>query len=677
MDFSFIYKLLDIYSLPVILLLPVALAFLLLILSKIPFLGGMLRDFVSTAGNLLLAFFIFFSKGNLKEVVFEFHKLNPFSLNFASNNLSWLFAVIISVGGFLIILASLKNVRDRGYATSFHFFINLSIFGMLLAVYTSDLIGFFIGIEIMTWASFLIINLSRDRAKSSSIYYVLFNVLSAYLILMAILLIYSESKSMLFSEIQRDFALHRLSGFTHYASLILFSLGIITKIGVMPLHIWLPNAYNDAPDSYTPFLSALISKVGVYAFIVFISMFYGQDILKLMLGKVLGSSTIGYIIAWLGVITSIVATFKAIVQEDIKKLLAYSSIAQLGYVITALGVGTNTAIAGAIYHTVNHAIMNALLFITIAGIIHRTGKSKFHQLGRLIYKMPLSFMAVLMGIIGLAGMPPLSGFASKWMIYTSLVETKWIILLMGTIVASTGAFIYCYKLIYGIFLGQPTSVKPDSVKEIHFVYWIPMLILMGLLVLFGMFPGLLLNPINDILGLMRLPLIDVQSSQVLSTGIGGFNGFTVMMTFGTAFVIVFLLFSLFSLKTKKHNTHRLDIAYAGETPTEDTPLHYGYGMGKELHRIPWVGRILKRSATRFFAVVGQHIESASEFIRGIYTGDGQKAIISAIILTSILSITFVRIPSQIVNIVKWVIVALLLTILVILFLIKRIKRKDR
>lgn len=675
MDFSFIYKLLDVYSLPVILLIPLTIAFLSLIMSRIPFIGNLLRDFVSTAGTFLLAFFVFFSKGNLKEVVFEFHRVNPFSLYFSSNSLSWFFAVIITFGAFLIILASLKNVRDKGYATSFHFFINLSIFGMIFAVYSNDLIGFFIGMEIMTWSSFLIINLSRDKAKSSSIYYVLFNVLSAYLILMAILLIYSETRTTLLTELQKAFTFHRISKFTHYASLILLSLGIITKVGIMPLHIWLPKAYNDAPDSYTPFLSALVSKVGVYAFVILISMMYGQDILKLMLGKVLKSTTIGYVIAWLGVITSIVGTFKAIVQEDIKKLLAYSSIAQLGYIITALGVGTSLALAGAIYHTVNHAIIKALLFITVAGIIHRTGKTKFHELGRLIYKMPLSFMAVLMGIIGLAGMPPLSGFASKWMIYTSLVDVKWVILLMGTIVASTGAFIYCYKLIYGIFLGQPTSVKLDTVKEIHVAYWLPMLVLMGLLVLFGMFPGLVVDSINDILNMMHMRPLESSSPELLFTNLGWFNGFTVMMTFGSAFVIVFILFSLFSLKTKKHNLHHLDISYAGEIPEKDTPLHYGYGMGKELHRIPWVGKILKRSATRFFAVAGQHIESVSEFISGIYTGDGQKTIISAVIVASLVSI--LRIPLDTFEYLKWIVIALLIVIFITLFLIKRIKRKNK
>lgn len=631
-DLDYIIKI--VFTLPVIILIPLATAFVSLLLSKV---HKILRDIISVAGVLLMLVIVFFSRGFLDGYYFTMFFSNAFQTTFIfnTNTLTWIFNLITLSVGFCVILSSLKNVRDKSYATPFHFLIHIVIFGMLIITYSRDFLSFFIGWEVMTIASFFLINLSKPKTSGGILYFIISNIISAYLIIYAMMYIHFFIKDFSFQSVTLGFS--RIKPLFQFAIIGFLFCGVSIKVGLMPLHVWIKDSYNDAPDAFTPFLSSAVSKTGIYAFIIFFYGIFGRTFFNEFLGKFLNGSMVGYIIAWLGVITSIVATFKAITQDEIKKLLAYSSIAQMGYIVTALGVANSTAVGGAVFHSINHAVIKALLFITVSGIIHRTGKTKFHELGGLIYKMPLSFFGVLIGIIGLAGMPPLAGFSSKWMIYTSLVENKWIILLMGMILSSTGAFLYCYKLIYGIFLGQPTAVKPSTVKEVHPTYWIPMILLMLLLVVFGAFPGLLTVPINTVLEMINMPLLGSTDIGSLMSPIGGFNAFIVMSVFGGAFVVVFLLFSL-SNRSKSHNLHRLDIAYSGEIPDEETPLHYGYGMGKELRRIPLIGFILKHSAKKVFDFIARQIEGIAEFFRGIYSGDGQRSVIMAVSLFVIIII---------------------------------------
>jgi formate hydrogenlyase subunit 3/multisubunit Na+/H+ antiporter MnhD subunit len=143
----------------------------------------------------------------------------------------------------------------------------------------------------------------------------------------------------------------------------------------------------------------------------------------------------------------------AVFQEDIKKLLAYSSMSQVGYIVMTVGLMSHLGWVTAIYLSFNHLFFKALLFLAIAGVISRVKTRNMYEMGGLIKKMPLSFISVLVAIIALSGVPPLSGFGSKWMMYTALIEKGWFYIAGLAFFASTVAFLYCFRLIHTIFLG--------------------------------------------------------------------------------------------------------------------------------------------------------------------------------------------------------------------------------
>ncbi|MBK1721047.1 proton-conducting transporter transmembrane domain-containing protein [Thiocystis violacea] len=499
--------------------------------------------------------------------------------------------------------------------------------GMQLLLLAGDFVSFFIGWEIMTWSSYLLLLRSPRTEMATSQSYILFNLASAFLLLAGIMVFYGLTGS---------FDIRPLVGPTQPQQLalaLLFGLAFLIKVGTLPLHIWVPRSYDEAPDIFSAFLSAAISKMGVYGMILLLTLF--PEALTGLYGRLLNGPAAGYLLAWVGVITAIVATYKAISQEDMKRLLAYSSIAQVGYITTAVGVGSSLALGGALYLALVHTLVKLLLFISVAGIVLQTGQRRFNDLGRLIERMPISFFGVLIGIIGLAGMPPLPGFAAKYLVFVSLVDARWLLLLAAMILSSTAAFIYCYKLIYAPFLGHANSAGAREAKEAPWPYLVPQVILMALLFGLGVFPGFAIEVLIDpVLTALRMAPLGGSSWAVLTTAYGGYDGVVLMSVFVTAFVLVTGLFLLLRGRMRRAGSP-YDLSYAGEVPTEETPLHYGAGMGRELRRIPLVGWILRHSSQGFYLGLTRQMRAAAGLLGGFYAGNPQTWILLAVVVFAV------------------------------------------
>ncbi len=607
----------------------------------IPILAGILAYFLGkvvkpareglTLGSVIAVCYLIFRMPFDKVSTYSYSfKLPAYmgSLSFGTNALSSFFAILIVLSYLFIAFTAFALVKDKEYHDTFYLFFNIVAGSLLGIVYSRDLMSFFIFWEMMTWSSYFLVIMNAKNPKRTGLTYIVFNVAGAYAMLTAIFMVYAAAGSFHFDKVATAIALMPNTKVLFVS--ILFAIGFLVKMATMPLHIWAPDAYTESEDSFTGFFSGTLSKMGVYGFLLFFATLIGFANLK-GVSSIKGTPTVGYVIAWLGVITSVFATFRAIVQDEVKKLLAYSSVAQVGYIVTAMSMGTALGVAGGLYHAVMHTMMKLLLFITVAGVIYRTGREKFSELGALITKMPLSFLAVLFGIIALAGMPPLGGFSSKWVIYMSLLKSHHYFLLVAMIVSSTTAFLYCYKLIYGIFLGHPSSPDLLEVKEVPALLWVAQIPLMLGLVVFGMFPGLIVPYLNKVtLALGFTTAFNSSSVYTLSAALGGFNGFVVINLLGVVFIIVLIWYTLFFAKSKKLN--RLDIYYAAETPDKDTPLHYGYGIGAELHRIPWVGASLSRHITNFYRKVGDQINGIASVLKDIlFNGDGQIYMLYAVL----------------------------------------------
>ena len=504
------------------------------------------------------------------------------------------FAVLIVFSSLMVLFIA----RNYSLSKSFYALYAFLIASTFLIVYANDYLLFFIGWEAMSISTYFLLSFTLSKKVLHK--YIIFAMASALSFFIAILMLYSSQHSFLYADARAGFEAMDGAEGLFFMGLMLF--GIFVKIGMIGFHYWLVDTYESSHNLFTPFLSGVLSKMGIYALVILV-VYVAQP---------------SYMLAVMGVVTSIIATFKAIDEDSVKRLLAYSSIAQLGYIVTVLGV--SDGMGGALYHSLIHTAVKLLLFINIAGIIFVTGREKLSELGGLIYKMPQSFILLLIGIIVLAGMPPLGGFASKFMIYTSLLDAKYLLILSAVMFSSASAFLYVYKLIYGIYLGHPSHKELESVKEVPYSFLIPQYLLSLLLIFIGTFPAFIVPYLNAILKELSLRPIVFTDIATLITPHAQYNGFIVMGAFGVIFGIVLLIF--ISLRSKAKNVeNRFDIAYCAEEPNEASHLHYGYGMGKELKRVGFINTILQNSVSYMYDFLAAQTLSFSDIFRKIYSGN--------------------------------------------------------
>ncbi|MEA3315247.1 MAG: proton-conducting transporter membrane subunit [Campylobacterota bacterium] len=484
--------------------------------------------------------------------------------------------------------------------------------------YADSFLTLFIFWEIMTWSSFFIIKQTSSLKTTQK--YIVFNLASGFAILFAIVLIYSFTGSFEYSLV--DFS--KIPQNILYMISVLVFIAVFIKSGILPFHHWIVDTYKQSNDIFSSVLSAIISKAGVFLFILFFYRF-----------EEFGFDFVFYMVAILGVVTSIVSTFKAISQDNLKSLLAYSSIAQLGYIITVLALLNEQALQSGLYYIIIHTLTKLLLFINIAAIIYATSIDKFSNLGALIYKYQYNFILLVVGIIALAAMPPVGGFSGKFLIYTTLLESEKLLLLIAVMFSSASAFLYCYKLVYGIYLGSESLSKgKKEYKKIPFYYYISQTIAALILITLGVFPAIIVPYLNDILVSFNLNALLFENIYTLDTTFGSFNGAVVMGGFGVLFVIILALF----LKGKTNNIKDTkDISYCGEIPNKDVNLHYGYGMGKELIRIRFIKIILLNSSKKFWDNIQDISSDISNSFKKLYTLGVQNVVLLTILFfTSLL-----------------------------------------
>ncbi|WP_297463550.1 proton-conducting transporter membrane subunit [Thermococcus sp.] len=416
-----------------------------------------------------------------------------FTLQFQLGTMSWYFAAVASLVGLAMAFGLVATSRS-GYDWLFAL---MSFTGVLGVFLSQDFIGFFLLWELMTFASFMMV-LKRNRHESLK-YFVL-SVIGAYAMLLAIGILYARTGALDFETIRQALIIDvSLGTIGKGETILLFTLFLTAfgvKAGAVPLHVWAPGAYSETDQSYTAFFSGALSKAGVYG-ILLIYMLMGYK-LYAELGTFHGHLTFAYVIAWIGAITVVVASFLAVLQEDIRKLFAYSSVGQVGYILLAFGVGSPLGFAGGLFHVLSHAIFKGLFWLVTAAIILQTGRTRFRDMGGLAEKMPFTFAMGLIAVLSLAGIPPMAGFASKWLIYEAAIQAH-MPLVAGAIFLGSGlAFAYVVRFLYGVWFGQRPSELED-VKEAPLPLLLAMTILAIPNLVFGVAPGVVTGYINRIL----------------------------------------------------------------------------------------------------------------------------------------------------------------------------------
>ncbi len=534
---------------------------------------------------------------------------------------AWIFALLVALLSPLTIMYSLPFMKGRdrlGWFYMLFVFAIGSMYGILMA---QDWISLFIFWEIMTWSSYLLVIYDRRiNPSKAGIKYIVFSVIGAYALLTAIVLLAANTGSIYIAETINHFGALNFNMRLLIGVLLLIGFGV--KAAVMPLHVWAPDAYSTAPMSFTSLFSGALSKMGIY----------GIGLVTINLFSHTGLSLANNILAWIGAITAVLATFYAIVQDDAKKLLAWSSVAQLGYIVTGLAVGTKLAVFAAIYLALLHAAFKATLFMAVGAVERQAGTTKFSELRALIRKMPYTFFSALVAIIALAAVPPIAGFVGKWMLYEALITDGhyWVVILL--FLSSTAAFLYSYRFLFGMFLGQEEK-EFENVKEAPALMVIPMLLMALFLVVAGTLPGFVFKPIT--VAMQDLGFTDITYHMSILTN--NWGDIVDLRYVTAALMVTFVVFLIIITWVNFKHTRAVgtkDIHTAGEPPSEDDNYHFALDFFRPFQRA--VEPVFKASISAFYNTLGRAIEETFQFVRRFYTGNGQTYALYVLIFLALL-----------------------------------------
>lgn len=519
------------------------------------------------------------------------------------NGLGLLFAIIL-IGGSLVQIFGFLHHKDRKPGLIPLLLMLIFALGNLLQATTK--LEFFLSWEFMTLASYLLILRGKDAAKAA-LSYALFSLGGAYLILTGLILI---------PMMYLNTPIYLQAGSIEIGLLasLLLGIGFLIKLGALGVHVWLPDAYTKADDEFTSVLSSVLSKAGVFGLIIVLLM--AKDTLA-------SHDVLLDALSWLGVLTAFFGALMAVFQEDVKKLLAYSSMSQLGYIIMGLALMSHLGWVSALYLTFNHMFFKALIFMAIAGVILRTGTRNMYEMGGLIKKMPISYISVLMGIIAVSGVPPLTGFGSKWFIYTSLIEQGHYFQAGLAFFSSAVAFLYLYRLIHTVFLGQPKPNQKD-VKEAPVWLLIPQGIFIMVIMGASMFPNYLTKPLsNAVSAFIAKPEWLTWSGYNITLNSpvlhGNWNGNLVMLV--TMGVFGFPLLWLLLVNAKTQKVKQFNIVFAAERPYKPWTTHFAHNMFAHYNKA--VGWLITPKLTAFWQNVSEWTHSTAAMLSYIYTGNGQ------------------------------------------------------
>lgn len=354
----------------------------------------------------------------------------------------------------------------------------LCLTGLLGVTITGDVFNIFVFLEISSLASYILIALGRSRrALMAGFSYLIMGTIGATFLLIGIGLMYQMTGTLNMvdmAERLKDVSQTR----TVHVALAFVVVGISIKLAVFPLHQWLPNAYSFAPPLVSAFLASTATKVAYYLLIRFCVGLFGLTL-------VFETVRIDLLLLPLSVAAMFVGSIAAIYQTDFKRLLAYSSIAQIGYMTLGLSLATEAGVSAGLIHVFNHALMKGALFLVAACVTWRMGGTKIEAMKGLGQRMPITMAAMIVAGLALVGVPGTVGFVSKWALVSAALEKDAIFIAFLIMASSVLALVYIWKLVEVVYFATPEA--DIEKKEAPLRLLIPTWILAGASIYFGIF----------------------------------------------------------------------------------------------------------------------------------------------------------------------------------------------
>jgi len=393
-----------------------------------------------------------------------------------ADHLSSLLILFTYLFGFLISIYAVRSrdwvhSGDNQYLTYFLWTL-AGVSGVFLSANLFFLLVFW---EMVTAVFFLFINLGRGKftAESARKTYVILGLADAAF-LFGVAFIWAHTHTLNIDSINIDTA----AGVTQQVVFFVFIAAAIAKAGALPLHTWIPAISENAPITVMAFIPASIDKLmGIYLLAL--------TMLKLFTVQ----PTFSFIIMLIGALTIIIAVFMALIQHDLRKLLAYHAVSQVGYMVLGIATGTMVGVIGGLFHMLNNALYKSGLFLCAGAVEKEAGTTELEELGGLYKKMPLVAIGNIILALAISGVPPLNGFSSKWMVYQGVLLAGHPVFLVLAIFGSALTLASFLKVIYSVYFGGESSIT-QSAKKPSYLMSIPIVILAIFCIIFGVFATL-------------------------------------------------------------------------------------------------------------------------------------------------------------------------------------------
>lgn len=433
-----------------------------------------------TIASLLALLTIIYVHSNGRFIYRIGHWDAPWGIEFYIGIIEGVMALLFTLITALILWYSVYSIDKeiKEYRIPLYYLlINVLVGALLGIVFSNDLFNSFVFIELSTLAScgIIVVKDKKENIKAT-LKYLILSTLGSGLVLMGIAFLYSITGNLNMTFTHQEI----IKVYTAYPETVLITLGLFTvglgvKSAMFPLHTWLPDAHSSAPSTSSAILSSLVLKAFILLLIKILYRVFGIEIISQL--------PILDLILILGSAGMIMGSIFAIIQKDIKRVIAYSSVAQVGYIFLGIGLGNELGLTIAIFHIIGHAVTKSTLFLVVGAMIEQTGLKKLEDLRGIGKEMPVTLGIFAIGALSMVGIPLLPGFVSKWYLSLAAIEANAIILIGAILISSLLNAIYYFPIVINGFFGEENlEGKIYKAKRKPFKEALPILILA-----FGMF----------------------------------------------------------------------------------------------------------------------------------------------------------------------------------------------
>lgn len=405
----------------------------------------------------------------------------PWGIELRVDLLSAFVLGVVAGIGCVVTLATAASVRREIPGDRLHFFYSvwlLGLAGLLGMTVTGDAFNVYVLLEVTSLATYVLVAMGKDRdrrALPASLHYLVYGTLGACFLLVGIGCLYMVTGTLNMADMAvrlRGLTSHRATVATAFAFLM---TGIALKTALVPLHAWLPNAYAYAPSAVSALLSGTATKVGAYLALRFLFTVFGAPFsFSVMPAK--------WTLLACGSVAVIYGSYRAIHSMNLKKLLAWSSVAQIGYIALGIGIATERGVQAGVLHLFNHAIVKSGLFLALAAVVYRLGSARLGSIRGLGRRMPLTAAALTAGGLGLVGIPGTAGFVSKWHLAVAAIQSGNLLALTVILAGSALALVYVWRVVEVLY---DASDGPQPVEEAPAMFVLGVWILIGASFYFG------------------------------------------------------------------------------------------------------------------------------------------------------------------------------------------------